>query len=60
MRDGYMYNEYDPEYQAWMEDQDVYSGMSARDQEWNDRCDYASEVAMAGDPERAAEIRMGA
>lgn len=39
--------------------EDVYEHMSARDQEWNDRLDYANEVAKT-DPERAAEIRMGA
>lgn len=55
-----MYNEYDPEYEAWMQEQDVYERMSPRDLEYNDRLDYASEVAAAGDPERAAEIRMGA
>jgi hypothetical protein len=54
------YNEYDPEYRAWMEDQDVYMGMSPRDLEMNDRFDFANAVAAAGDPERAAEIRMGA
>lgn len=40
--------------------EDVYEHMSARDQEMNDRLDYAREVEQAGDPERAAEIRMGA
>ncbi len=39
--------------------EDVYEHMSARDQEINDRLDYANEVAKT-DPERAAEIRMGA
>ena len=39
---------------------DVYERMSPRDREWNDRLDYANAVAEAGDPERAAEIRMGA
>jgi hypothetical protein len=39
---------------------DVYDHMSARDKEINDRLDYASRVESAGDPERAAEIRMGA
>ena len=54
------YNEYDPDYQAWMEDQDVYSHMSLSEIAHNDRMDYANEVAAAGDPERAMEIRMGA
>ena len=39
--------------------EDVYEHMSARDQEWNDRLDYANEVAKT-DPDRAAEIRFGA
>jgi hypothetical protein len=53
------YSDYD--YEA-MDDyrEDVYERMSPRDQEWNDRCDYANAVAASGDPERAAEIRMGA
>lgn len=51
---------YDPDYDAMMDDRDVYSHMSARDLEMNDRLDYANAVAASGDPERAAEIRMGA
>ena len=41
--------------------EDVYEHMSYRDIEMNDRFDFAREVEMkSGDPERAAEIRMGA
>jgi hypothetical protein len=51
------YSDYD--YEAMDEREDVYERMSVRDQEWNDRLDYANEVAVY-DPDRAAEIRMGA
>lgn len=49
----------DPAYVADMQDRDVYEHMSYADVAMNDRYDYASEVAQY-DPERAAEIRMGA
>lgn len=54
------YYGHDPLDIAEMEDRDVYSHMSARDLEMNDRLDLAREVEESGDPERAAEIRMGA
>jgi hypothetical protein len=52
------YSDYD--YEAMDEREDVYEHMSAWDQEMNDRYDYANEVERMGNPDMAAEIRMGA
>jgi hypothetical protein len=54
MRDRSEYEDFEDERE------DVYEHMTARELEMNDRLDFAREVEEAGDPERAAEIRMGA
>jgi hypothetical protein len=57
----YDHKRYGDLYEMYDDEPDVYDHhMSLSEIAHNDRMDFANEVAAAGDPDRAAEIRMGA